>query len=76
MAEKTRTWEAGELGDGFEVRDGAELPDEALDAVAGGKVSECRCPNCGNTEEAYISGPNGYYVRYCTKCRTSWPYWV
>lgn len=74
MADKYQAQPLEELGEGFEFTD--EIPDEALENISGGAISECRCPNCGNTEEAYISGPNGYYVRYCKRCGTSWPYWI
>lgn len=75
MAGKSQAHRAEALGEGLEAKEGFEIPDEVLDGVSGGKASSPVCPKRGNTDTSCISGPNGYYVRHCDKCRTSWPYW-
>ena len=73
MADKTQVKTLDELGDGIEVSN--EIPDELLEGVVGGAISDPVCSNCGTSSNSFLSGPD-YYGRYCQKCGISWPYYV
>ena len=54
------------------VEDGKELPDELLDAMAGGNTDGTeKCPKCGSTNVVYLCfDADG--VMYCNSCGYDW----